>query len=102
MTTAQVSQLRQSAYRLHAERWHRIREHAYPDTGGNSLFIHNWYHCSRTAQDAEVAGIIANSGEWDAWHHLETLFDRWYAHAEHRAHVGRFSPVWCKVCQSRR
>lgn len=98
MTTNQIYQLKRSCYAQHSQRWQTIRATAYPETGGVSLFIHNWYACSNLP-DAALASIIANSGEWSAWHRIEARIDRWYDAADHRSHTGKFSPLWCAACQ---
>ena len=99
MTIAQVYDLKRQAYRQHSARWDRIRKSAYPETGGVSLYIHNWIACS-DRPDADLAGIIADSGEWASWHRIEDRLTRWYNQAEHRSHAGKFSPLWCAFCQN--
>lgn len=103
MTTSQIFELKRNAFALHSARWHRIRQHAYPETGGIGIYIHNWYACSRSlpANQVNIADIIANSGEWDSWHRIEARIDRWYDQAEHRRHNATFAPLWCWFCSAR-
>jgi hypothetical protein len=99
MTTTQIYQMKQQAFRQHGARFETIRKAAYPETGGRSLFVHNWIACS-SGPEAPI-GDALTQGEWSAWRRIETVLDRWYQASEHRDHGRRgFKPLWCATCQA--
>jgi hypothetical protein len=97
MTTGQIYQMKQRAFCQHGARFRAIRKAAYPETGGDSLFVHNWIACSHGPESA--IGDALTQGEWASWRRIDARFDRWYAAAEHRRHVAQgFRPLWCACC----
>ena len=71
----------------------------YPDTGGNSLFVHNWYVCNRKDEQADqfLRDLDAR------WEPIKARMRRWQDQAQHREHVkadevGRY--LWCAACKA--
>jgi hypothetical protein len=70
----------------------------YPDTGGNDLYLHNWYIC-RGDLDA-----LALRGRWDNRRaRLSNYLEARRQRESHRAHValdevGRY--LWCVGCHA--
>jgi hypothetical protein len=99
MTTTQIYQIRRNAFAQFSERYRRILRSAFPDTGGISLYVHNWYRCSREDSPEHRTAEALLSAEWDWWHKIEARLNRWSVQAEHRSHASG-DYLWCDLCQS--
>jgi hypothetical protein len=89
----QYNRLSRRLYSQHQE----LARRAHPETGGNSLLVHNW-------------GNEASKAAWEALtprsRRLEQAFQRLYDAAEHRRHFRygprAFRPLWCALCEAER
>ena len=84
---AQKQRMSQRAMRVMRQACRR----AHPETEGHPLLVHNWGNPESKAADARHNA---------RWHRIADALDARYAEAEHRNHAGRFSPLWCEICNA--
>lgn len=100
-TTSEIyDRYKRRIYKLWSERRRARILAAFPDTGGNELFLHNWYSCGK---DPMLAAKADQLKSWDDWHKIDRRYRREYDKAEHAGHVaekrdGQY--LWCQYCQS--
>lgn len=96
---------RQRLYRLMCERERSALAAAFPETGGNSQYVHNWIVCGGTSKGREpgqserAESIIG--AHHDQYRRVMSRYDREYARVQHQEHVreGRSGQyLWCGSC----
>jgi hypothetical protein len=68
-----------------------------PETGGNSLYCHNWSitYPERADYRAANEAWLRNNARDSA---ARKIYERVYNQAEHRTHGDGFRPLWCDSC----
>lgn len=75
----------------------------FPDTGGVSLYLHNWYRCAEKSnpKGAALADWIDMS-TWARYRRLEAKLKQRDVEREHLTHTPGnpkgFWPYWCPLC----
>lgn len=88
---------KQRLWRLHCEHAQTIRRAFFPDTGGVSLYLHNWHRCSRDPVRSKLADWIEES-TYARYRRLADAMEARDTEREHLTHGAHFSPYWCAIC----
>ena len=103
MTVSQAYQRKQRLWKAYCDYSEKVRRAFFPDTGGVSLFMHNWYICAEKTkpEESKLAQWIEDS-TYARYKRLETKLE---ARSEAREHLNHtpgdesgFWPYWCKLC----
>lgn len=81
----------------------RVRRAFFPDTGGVSLLLHNWYKCGEDQGKAALAEWIDDS-TYARFKRLEARMESRSVEREHKRHaeMKSFDPFWCPICHPER
>lgn len=101
LTTQQTYRRAQKAWSAYCEWAKRVRRAFFPDTGGVSLYMHNWYRCAEKTNPvgAALADWIEES-TYARWKRIEARIKRHDVEREHQEHSRNphFDPLWCPIC----
>ena len=101
LTTQQNYNRKQKLWKAYCQWAERIRRAFFPDTGGVSLLMHNWYRCAEKTnpEGARLADWIDDS-TYARFKRIKAKMeqhDTLREHIEHSAQIG-FDPLWCPIC----
>ena len=102
LTPSDVYRRKQRIWRAYCEFAARVRRAFFPDTGGVSLYLHNWYICAEKSNPdgARLAQWIEDS-TYARYQRIEARLqansvEREHLHGKHSPRG--FSPLWCPIC----
>lgn len=82
----------------------RIRRAFFPDTGGVSLYMHNWYRCAEKTnpEGAKLADWI-DASTYARYKRIEAKIRRNHDAREHARHsaLGWSDCLWCPYCMGK-
>lgn len=117
LSTHEAYQRKQRLWKLFCAWSQRIRRAFAPDTGGVSLYLHNWYACSNDPAKVKLAEWIETS-TWARYRRLEAIMEAREVEREHayhskqmseelikvkgkwKSHTRPFDALWCPLCPS--
>lgn len=119
LTPSQAYRRKQRLWSLYCGWSERIRRAFFPDTGGVSLYMHNWYKCAEKTnpEGAQLAEWVDDS-TYARYRRLESIMVARDSMREHLHHVDqdscewvkvgkhyverptKFRPLWCPHCQA--
>jgi hypothetical protein len=99
LTSRQSYQRKQRVWRAWCNWQRTIIRAFFPDTGGQELMMHNWYRCAEKSNPdgAKLADWVKDS-TWARLRRIDARLERFDVQREHADHAGRFSPIWCPIC----
>ena len=99
LTPTQAYMRKQRIWRLYCDWSKRIRRVFFPDTGGISIYAHNWYRCGKDPEKAKLCDWVDESTE-ARYRRLESIMESRDARREHERHAQQpdFDPLWCPIC----
>lgn len=105
LTVTEAYQRKQKLWRVYCEWSQRVRRAFFPDTGGVSLLMHNWYKCAEKTnpEGAKLANWVDDS-TYARYKRLEAKMEARDTEREHLRHsqIKRFDPLWCPICHPER
>ena len=107
LSPSQVYQRKQKLWRAYCQWAERIRRAFFPDTGGVSLYLHNWHKCQREDPKRAALAEWVDDSTYARYKRAEAKLRRFAVAREHKH--GRhgvklpgwdraFDPFWCPIC----
>lgn len=101
LTPSQIYSRKQRAWKAYCDFERRIIRAFFPDTGGTSLFMHNWYICAEKSNPA--GSKLAQWVQDSTYARYKRIMAKLEANAVEREHKfgdhgKRFDPLWCPIC----
>ncbi len=101
LTPAQIYVRKRNLWAAYVNFERRMIRAFFPDTGGVSLFLHNWYVCAEKTnpEGARLAQWVMDSC-YARYKRLEAKLNSRAIEREHQFgdHGKRFNPLWCPIC----
>jgi hypothetical protein len=105
LTPKQAYERKQRIWRAYCRWAESVRRAFFPDTGGVSLYMHNWYRCAEKTnhEGAKLADWIEES-TYARVKRLEAAIEARDCEREHLRHsaIKGFDPLWCPICHPER
>lgn len=104
LTPSEIYHRKNKLWKAYCHFAEKVRRAFFPDTGGVSLFVHNWYRCNEKSnpQGAKLVDWVEDS-TYARYKRLEAKLEaddvqREHQFGNHSKKRGGFDPLWCPLC----
>lgn len=101
LTPSQITDRKQRLWKAYCQFERTIIRAFFPDTGGVSLYMHNWYSCHEKTnpEGAKLADWVKDS-TYARYKRIEAKLNANAVEREHKFgnHGKKFDPLWCPIC----